>query len=254
MLISLITFDMTTTTINNYCDKNYVGFKGSTILKIISTLLFTAILSGIFLVLNTNIVVLIIGIISFLAGIFYTFGPIPLSRMPLGEIFSGTFMGIGIIFLSIYIQTLDQNILSLVLSGNNMIITANIKEIIIIILFAVPAACAIANIMLANNICDVPEDILRKRFTLPYYIGIENSLELFKVLYYIAFVDILLLVILRITPLWNILTLITLIPVNNNIKRFVQAPSKDKTFLMSIKNFMLINLPQVIIITISSTI
>ena len=39
----------------------------------------------------------------------------------------------------------------------------------------------IANIMLANNICDVEEDIINNRFTLPYYLGKKNAFNLFKI-------------------------------------------------------------------------
>lgn len=106
MFISLISFDMVTTAINNYLDykkanKTYgYGYeshnaivrdklKESDVVMTIFALLLTATAAGFMLYLNTNIVVLLLGMVSFLVGILYTFGPVPISRMPLGEIFSG---------------------------------------------------------------------------------------------------------------------------------------------------------------------
>ena len=51
---------------------------------------------GVSLVFRTDLLVLFLGIICFIIGVFYTYGPIPLSRLPLGEIFSGLTMGFGI--------------------------------------------------------------------------------------------------------------------------------------------------------------
>ncbi len=251
MFLSLFTFDMATTAINNYVDYNYVNFKVTTVRIIILILLSTATFFGILLTLKTNIVVLTIGIISFFAGIFYTYGPIPISRMPLGEIFSGFFMGFIITFLSVYVQAYGNNIVSLILSGNILNVSLNLPELIYIFLFSVPAVNCIANIMLANNICDLEDDILIKRFTLPYYIGMEKSLKLFKYLYYISYLDILLLAFLGITPVINLAALITFIPVYRNIRLFTQTPVKSKTFVLSVKNFMLVNLPQAVFISIS---
>ncbi|MGE5626593.1 MAG: 1,4-dihydroxy-2-naphthoate polyprenyltransferase [Solirubrobacterales bacterium] len=248
MFISLTSFDMCTTAINNYCDHNYIGFQVTKVEKIILTLLAVACASGIFLVLSTNFIVFAIGVISFLAGIFYTFGPIPISRMPLGEIFSGIFMGFVIIFLSIYIQIFDKGIISFFISSYTVYLTVNLKEVLIILLFSLPAANSIANIMLANNICDLEDDIQSNRYTLPYYIGIENSFKLFRILYYIAYIDLVVLILLRITPVINILILITFLPVNNHIEQFINNPIKSKTFVLSVINFILINLPQVMLV------
>lgn len=263
MFISLICFDMATTAINNYIDhtkaKNSLGNNSllteygankSKVLFIIFTLLVIATTAGIMLTINTNIIVLLIGIISFIVGILYTFGPIPISRMPLGEVFSGFFMGFVIIFLSVYIHIFDTNIITLTYKSNILSVGVNLLEIGCIFLFSIPAIGGIANIMLANNICDVEEDIKNNRFTLPYYIGRPMALKLFKLLYYIGYVDIVLLVILRVIPLASLLIIITLIKVNKNIKLFEDRPLKDENFVVSVKNFLLINGLQAIIMLI----
>jgi 1,4-dihydroxy-2-naphthoate octaprenyltransferase len=260
MFISLIAFDMATTAINNYIDtkkgKNNTennsfiakyGMSKSEVLLTIFTLLAIATIAGVMLTLNTNIVVLLIGVISFIVGIFYTFGPIPISRMPLGEVFSGFFMGFIILFLAIYIHIYDTNIISFAYQNNILSVGINVLEIVIIFLLAIPSICGIANIMLANNICDVEEDIKNNRFTLPYYIGKPRALMLFKLLYYISYIDILVLVALKIIPLASLFIIITLIEVNKNIKIFQGEPVKSKNFVVSVKNFVLINASQVVI-------
>lgn len=264
MFISLLTFDMATTAINNYIDykkaletsgynyenKNAMvrdGIKESTALTVIFTLLIIAMTLGVLLTINTNVMVLFIGVISFFVGIFYTFGPVPISRMPLGEVFSGVFMGFIIMFLAIYIHTYDQNIVSLGYKGHMLTVGVDVMEVFYIFLMSIPAMGGIANIMLANNICDMEEDIINKRYTLPYYIGKKRALKLFKILYYISYIDIIILLVLRIVPIGVLWALLTLIPVSKNIRCFNEKQVKSETFVLSVKNFVLMNMAQILL-------
>ncbi len=258
MFVSLLFFDMTVTAINNYYDyrtaqktqgynyeshnvivRDEIGEK--TVIMIIIALLTIAVIAGIMLFLTTNYIVLIMGFISFLAGILYSFGPIPLSRMPLGELFSGFFMGFIIVFLSTYIHVNDQEIVRLVFEKSYLGIKINIIEVSYLILISIPTMIGIANIMLANNICDIEDDIENSRFTLPVYIGKEKSLKLFTVLYYIIYFDIILMVIFNLLPVISLLTILTIIPVYRNINRFYCSQTKKDTFILSVKNFVLVN-------------
>lgn len=265
MFISLITFDMATTAINNYVDFKKAnkkegygyeqhnamsrdGISEKTALKVIFILLGTATLFGIFLVLKTTPVVLLVGMLCFAMGIFYTFGPVPISRMPLGEAFSGFFMGFIIMFLSIYIHVFDKNIVSIVFSGSLLSLNIDMKEIIVIFALSIPAIGGIANIMLANNICDLEEDIENNRFTLPYYIGKGNALKLFAALYYIGFAVIAALIVLKVLPISFIIVLLTFIPVQKHIRIFTKNPVKAKTFVLAVKNFVIMNAVQVIVL------
>lgn len=268
MFISLITFDMATTAINNYIDfkKAYKkqgygyefhnaivrdGIKEKTAVTIIYILLTIASVFGIILTIKTNIVVLLIGMFSFAVGIFYTFGPLPISRMPLGEAFSGFFMGFIITFLAIFIHVYDKNIVLLIYANNILSLNINMPEIFYIFLVSIPAVCTIANIMLANNICDFEDDIENKRFTLPYYIGKNNALKLFASLYYIGFIDIIALTALRIEPVWSLFILIVFIPIYKNIKLFQASPSKRETFVVSVKNHVIMNLAHILMIVLN---
>ncbi|MDD5636036.1 MAG: prenyltransferase, partial [Atribacterota bacterium] len=90
---SMFIFDLTTTSINNYIDTKTndqkLQFKRKTALLILLLLLSISTLLGLYLAILTDLVVLFLGGLCFLTGIFYTFGPIPISRLPLGEILSG---------------------------------------------------------------------------------------------------------------------------------------------------------------------
>ena len=263
MLSSLLCFDMATTAINNYLDyrkaKKTEGFgyekhnaivfyklKESSVLTVIFVLLGLAIGLGFLLYLKTSPVVLIIGAISFAVGILYTFGPIPISRMPLGEIFSGFFMGFVILFLSTYIHIVDKNLIYITLQKSVLSLKLNLMELLILLLISLPAVLGISNIMLANNICDMEEDFENRRYTLPLYIGKKKSLILYQSLYYIALIDILLLLIFRILPFTAIPVLFTIIPVRKNISVFLKYQNKLDTFPLAIQNFLMVNISMIL--------
>jgi len=83
-------------------------------------------------------------------------------------------MGFIIVFLSTYIHVNDQEIVRLVFEKSYLGIKINIIEVSYLILISIPTMIGIANIMLANNICDIEDDIENSRFTLPVYIGKKN--------------------------------------------------------------------------------
>lgn len=258
LFLSMIIFDMTVTAINNYVDyikaikkegfgyeeHNAItkyGLKPKTVLGIIIVMLIVSSSLGILLFLNTNIIILLVGLLCFTIGIFYSFGPIPISRTPFGEIFSGVTMGFFITFLAIYIHIFDKGILNISIIDGNFELMINLRVIISIFVISIPLIVGISNIMLANNICDMEDDFINRRFTLPIYIGKVNALTIFKCLYYIGFVGISIGVILKVLPIVSLLTLLVLIPINKNIKSFYILQSKKDTFILAVKNFILLN-------------
>lgn len=241
---SMFIFDMTTTAINNYIDtkenNEYLGFKRSTALIIIFAMLETSTFLGLYLAYLSDWVVLLIGAVCFLCGIFYTFGPVPISRLPLGEAFSGLFYGFLIPFILLYINLPKGTLLSLNLSIKTINLNISIMPIITVILLSIIPVCTTANIMLANNICDLEKDITVKRFTLPFYIGKKNAVHLFAGLYYLAYLDIILMVALKMLPAVCLLSLVSLYWVQKNIASFYKVQDKSVTFIVSIKNYVLI--------------
>jgi 1,4-dihydroxy-2-naphthoate octaprenyltransferase len=111
-------------------------------------------------------------------------------------------------------------------------------DLSILIFTSIPLILMIAGIMLANNICDIEDDILNKRFTLPFYIGKNKALVLFALLYVISFVVIVVGVLLKFLPVINLLVFIAAFPIAQNLKVFMKEQNKATTFVVSVKNFI----------------
>jgi 1,4-dihydroxy-2-naphthoate polyprenyltransferase len=271
MFLSMLMFDMFTTALNNYFDykrairKYGFGYehhnaivkdklKESTVLVTLGVLLSVAVVSGIALVWNTNWIVLLVGMLSFGVGICYSFGPVPISRTPLGELFSGFFMGFVIVFLSVYIHVFDRNFITVAWKSFELTFQVQLLELLGILLISVPTMCGIANIMLANNICDIEEDMENRRYTLPVFIGREKALGLFKWLYGLAYLAIGVSVMLRFLPVLCLVSLVTLIPVSNNIREFNKMQTKKETFALSVKNFLVSSAALVLLLAASTAV
>jgi len=259
MLVAMLCLDMATTALNNFMDYklaikthgfNYeqhnaivkYNIKESTVKRTIALLMSVTIGLGLYLVSRTDIIVLLLGMISFFFALIYTWGPFPISRTPLGELVSGGIMGGFITFISLYIHIYDLKIIQLVFDRNMFYISINFIEVIVIALLTLPLIAGIANIMLANNTCDMEDDFENKRFTLPLVIGKENALRLFSLLYGSGYLAILLGVILNWLPLTCLLVLITIVPVRKNVLLFNERQTKKDTFIISVKNFVMISL------------
>lgn len=252
-VLAALCFDMCTTAINNAMDykkaldeeykqtDNVIGqyqLDYKQMVTIIFGLLSVATLLSLILVYLTDIILLPIGALCFLIGIFYTFGPIPLSRMPLGEVFSGVTMGFGIFFIAIFIQNP-----SLLLNANFALetITLNLqwKEIVLTMFMSLPLVCLIANIMLANNLCDYEQDVKNNRFTLVHYITKQKGVKLYALLSIIPWVCWIVYVVLGLLPITALVALIVGYLVHlPSLKRFVAKQIKRETFIESIKSFV----------------
>jgi 1,4-dihydroxy-2-naphthoate octaprenyltransferase len=261
MLISLLSFDMTTTALNNYIDykkaikKHGFGYethnaivsyklKEGTVVAVIASMLAIAVIAGVLLYLNTGFVVLLLGAISFAIGILYSFGPIPISRTPFGEIFSGFTMGFVITFLATYIHVKELGFIMFSYHGGMLNISLNLLELLYMAIISVLPICGIANIMLANNICDIEDDVINRRYTLPVYVGKEKALLLFKLIYYTGYLAVIIALVLGIIPALSVLVLATFIIVNKNIKEFYRLQTKRDTFVLAVKNFVICNVVQ----------
>lgn len=249
--LGMFLFDLTTTAINNYIDSKTndqeLQFQRRDALIIIFLLFGASAALGLYLVYLTDLVVLFLGGICFLFGVFYTYGPVPISRQPLGELFSGFFYGLMIPFILLYINLPQGYFLSLHLSFQTIGVELQVMPILSLLLLSAAPVLTTANIMLANNICDVEKDIAVKRHTLPYYLG-KSSLYLFAGLYYLIYLSVIALVALRILPLICLLLFATLVPVQKNIRTFFQKQIKSETFVLSIQNYIIIMGAQTLLI------
>lgn len=248
--ISMVLFNMAVDIMDNYMDyhnatdvhdykheTNIIGRENlslSLIRNMMWGFIIISALMGIYLASQTSWVILFLGMFSYAMGIFYSAGPKPLSSLPVGEITSGLTMGIVIPLICVYL-----NIYDLVPFDASLIWQVG--------LMSLPAAFSIANLMLANNTCDLEEDVLNNRHTLVYYIGKKRAVRLFQILVVASFVAATLSVIFKIVPL-TLLLLWGLFPkIWKNTQLYSKEQIKTKTFPLAIKNLALIVMVQVIL-------
>ena len=247
--LGMFTFDLTTTTINNYIDsKNNdqdFGFSRKTLKVILFTLLGLSIIFGLGLVVLTDWIVLLLGGFCFLVGIMYTYGPMAISRHPYGEVVSGVLYGYFIPFILVYINLQDA-FLSINL-GSTIDISLNTDIMIKFMIFGMIPTLLTSAIMLGNNTCDVEKDILVGRYTLPYYIGPKNSVLLLKLHYILVYVFIIIGVVFKLYHPLMLGVLITLPVAMKNAKLFSIELVKSRSFKYVIKNFIMIMMTSIVI-------
>lgn len=261
--LAMILFDMATTAINNTMDyvkaknityqqqENILGKANLAVKKVtmlIIVMIGIASILGLLLTYRTNLLLLVMGIICFLIGIFYTFGPFPISRMPLGEVLSGLTMGFGIFFIAVFVNVPTDRLVGFQLSWPMFVLTGNIQTVLIVFLQTIPIICTIANIMLSNNLCDLETDVSNHRYTLVYYIGKPAAIKLYAFLYYAVYFFITLAVILKVSPVWMIAVWLSFPLVQRNIKQFSMVQEKATTFSLAIKNLVMIHSLQIILL------
>ena len=128
------------------------GFISVNEMKVGSVLVFlTSFLMGLYLVYVGGIVVLIIGVLSIIAGIAYTAGPYPLAYNGLGDMFVFAFFGLVGTMGTYYVQTHEFTSLSFLVS--------------------IPVGALITNILVVNNYRDIEEDRSANKNTLAVIFG-----------------------------------------------------------------------------------
>lgn len=208
--------------VNNTLKVNQISPKKAQMLTII--LAGISAIIGLYLVYRTGWFILLIGIVSFLIGYFYSGGFKSISYSPFGELVSGLTMGYNITLLAVYINLENTS----AFEWSFVLKTA---------LVSLVAVFAISNIMLANNISDAKEDLKVGRKTLVAYIGEKNSLIVWILCYLLGYVAVVMSVVLGYLPRYCLLILVITLPlVALNSIKFVKQPSKVLTFVNSVKN------------------
>jgi 1,4-dihydroxy-2-naphthoate octaprenyltransferase len=147
-------------------------------------------LLGLYLVYSAGIVVLIIGIVSILAGIAYTAGPYPLAYHGLGDIFVFIFFGIIGTTGTYYLHLHEFNLISLLIS--------------------IPVGALITNILVVNNYRDIEEDREAKKITLAVKFGKTFTKIQFIISIVVSYLVLLILFLEFNFSLWIFLPVITL--------------------------------------------
>ena len=203
--------------------------------KIIIILTLISAIIGITLSIKVGWIILLIGILSYLIGYCYSGGPYPILKTPFGEPASGITMGYNITFLGLYINMYNVH------PFDNFFWA---KAIIV----AGPAIFVIANVMLANNICDVAEDVKIGRKTLPYYTGRKTALTILCGYYVLAYIFLILGIVLKYLPVITLGSLLTIPLVYHTTKTFVKNPHKESTFTGILVNVLLVLISEIIFI------
>lgn len=201
--------------------------------KIIIILTLISAIIGITLSIKVGWIILLIGILSYLIGYCYSGGPYPILKTPFGEPASGITMGYNITFLGLYINMYNVH------PFDNFFWA---KAIIV----AGPAIFVIANVMLANNICDVAEDVKIGRKTLPYYTGRKTALTILCCYYVLAYIFLILGIVLKYLPVITLGSLLTIPLVYHTTKTFVKNPHKESTFTGILVNVLLVLISEII--------
>ena len=199
---------------------------------------FGSLILGIIVALMTGWAVFWLGLLCYAVGVFYAGGPKPLSSLPLGELLSGLTMGYVIFLICLYINS-SQNF------GWSF---ANLATTFLI---ALPNTLLIANLMLANNTCDLEEDEANHRYTIVHYIGKKAALIWWTTALILAFVAIVVAVILGLlSPIMLLILLIA--PLMIKFARpYLQKQVKKETFISSVKILMVFQLVQVLLFFVS---
>ncbi|GAB2026696.1 1,4-dihydroxy-2-naphthoate polyprenyltransferase [Lactovum odontotermitis] len=239
---------------DNYCDyhkavdtadyqknTNIIGRENLSI-KLIQGLLafffFTSLILGLIVAALTGWPVFVLGLICYAVGVFYAGGPKPLSSLPVGEPLSGLTMGYLIFLICVYINSYT-------------VFSWNAATLLQTLLIALPNVLLIANLMLANNTCDLAEDQSNHRFTIVHYIGRGNAVRWWGTAIALSFLAIAAAVLLKILSPVMLLIFVILPLIISFAKPYLKKQVKRETFICSVKILMVFQLVQVILLFVS---
>ena len=245
-ICAALLLDMSVTAINSHFNTRKEGsgsphYKTWVSLGIIAAMMLTSGALGFYLVYLHGVTILFAGLFCVFTGIAYSFGPAPICKSPYGELISGFTVSTVVMFIVVSINNPAFQPLGLAFIPSELrfMMDIDIVGLLFFVIVTLPSTLSVTNIMLANNICDAEAD-RSFRYTLVHSIGLKNSLRLFTGLYYAAYLAIVVASFMRLIPLWCLLTLVTFLPVQKNIRRFLAKQSKRETFALSVKNYAII--------------
>lgn len=166
------------------------GMKPQLIMTLALSMYGISVLLGVYICASSSWWLAAVGSICMLMGYLYTGGPFPISYTPLGELFSGLFMGFLIILIAFFIQT------------GYVSNTA--------ILVAVPSGILVGLINLANNLRDHDNDKANGRKTIPVVLGPKNAVKFMGIMFTIAYLWLVGLVLSGVVTAWTLLAFLSI--------------------------------------------
>ena len=161
------------------------------ILKLVIGFFFIALIIGVAIASQTSWAILLVALAGAVVAFVYSFGAIPISYTPFGEVVSGVTMGIGITATVVFIQ-----------SGHFYIQS---------IFMAVPTAISIAYIMFTNNLCDLEKDKRAGRRTLPGLLGFNTAKIMWMLGCVLLILMTIILIICGIFPVWDAIVVLLIV-------------------------------------------
>lgn len=252
-VLTILFFHVAVNIFNNYMDyknasdahdykvkSNIIGRENLNLATVKKAFLFFLALAsffGLLLVWSTNLVLLGLGVLGFYVGLFYSSGPKPLNSLPIAETVTSLFSGFVIPLIGAYLCLYDQ-------------VDFSFHTIKLVFFISLPMVVMMFNNLLANNTCDLEEDIVNGRKTLVYYLGKKKAVQLFKVVFVFNFLWLILLVYLKLAP-FPILLLVLLFPKYwKSLSPYFEVQDKQKTFPVALKNMAAIMILYPILYTI----
>lgn len=162
--------------------------------------IFLALLLGIYLIRIAGWPAVIIGLSAILAAIFYTGGPFPLGYYGLGDLFVFLFFGLAAVVGTYYVQA------------------KSVAEAAW--WMAVPIGLLVVNLLVVNNLRDIPTDRRAGKFTMALLLGEKGSRIEYVLFQMIAYLMLPVLVHERLLPYESLLAWIT-IPLAVKVSRTV---------------------------------
>ncbi|HEY0222097.1 MAG TPA: UbiA family prenyltransferase [Lactovum miscens] len=204
-------------------------------------LLFLDLIVGVVVTFITNLAILPVGGVALVIAVFYTYGPFAFSRFPLGELLAGLCEGAIGFFMGIYVNSYDAKYFFIKFDGWKMDWTWNLSFLIPIVIVAFMCFCMNFNIMLSDNICDLEQDVHNQRYTLAYYLKIPLSLLLYRLVYILATLSVIVAIVFGILPFWSLFMFAISPFVIHNINKFLATQKKSETFILQVNNLILYN-------------
>lgn len=166
------------------------GMEPRLIMTLALTMYGISVLLGIYICASSSWWLAAVGSVCMLMGYLYTGGPLPISYTPLGELFSGLFMGFLIILIAFFIQT------------GYVSNTA--------ILVAVPSGILVGLINLSNNLRDHDNDKANGRKTIPVVLGPKNAVKFMGIMFTISYLWLVGLVVSGVVTAWTLLAFLSI--------------------------------------------
>jgi 1,4-dihydroxy-2-naphthoate octaprenyltransferase len=172
-----------------------------------------AVLVGVYLIITAGWQILLIGVLSILAGVLYTGGPRPYGYEGLGEVFVFLFFGLVAVTGTFFAQREEFNWESFVL--------------------AVPVGLLASAILVVNNVRDLESDRRAGKRTLAVRLGRERARTLYGLMVYGAFLTAPVPWVAGSLSAWLLLPLV-LLPVAVSLVRVVRAHADGPTLNLAL--------------------